>query len=161
MCIRDSSFSVHHDIANFVVAGFAGGLNREGTPLLDIGILVPRVVSGTDLDDGEEVPGVGGAGPGDRDVTSGRCGGGCVDRGRDIREGEFLSGEDLSSVSDHVADLIVAWLTGRLDGEGAALLDVGVLVPLVVGGIGLDNGCLLYTSPSPRDVEESRMPSSA
>mgnify|MGYP003298541986 CR=1 FL=1 len=24
-----------------------------------------------------------------------------------------------------------------------------------------DNGCLLYTSPSPRDVEESRMPSSA
>ena len=29
----------------------------------------------------------------------------------------------------------------------------------VVGTIG--NGCLLYTSPSPRDVEESRMPSSA
>ena len=25
----------------------------------------------------------------------------------------------------------------------------------------LSNGCLLYTSPSPRDVEESRMPSSA
>ena len=25
----------------------------------------------------------------------------------------------------------------------------------------LDNTCLLYTSPSPRDVEESRMPSSA
>ena len=27
--------------------------------------------------------------------------------------------------------------------------------------VGLDNVCLLYTSPSPRDVEESRMPSSA
>ena len=25
----------------------------------------------------------------------------------------------------------------------------------------VNNGCLLYTSPSPRDVEESRMPSSA
>ena len=25
----------------------------------------------------------------------------------------------------------------------------------------LSTGCLLYTSPSPRDVEESRMPSSA
>ena len=25
----------------------------------------------------------------------------------------------------------------------------------------LTHGCLLYTSPSPRDVEESRMPSSA
>ena len=27
--------------------------------------------------------------------------------------------------------------------------------------IGLDNSCLLYTSPSPRDREKSRMPSSA
>ena len=26
---------------------------------------------------------------------------------------------------------------------------------------GRSKGCLLYTSPSPRDVEESRMPSSA
>ena len=26
---------------------------------------------------------------------------------------------------------------------------------------GIRNDCLLYTSPSPRDVEESRMPSSA
>ena len=30
-----------------------------------------------------------------------------------------------------------------------------------VGKIGMDQVCLLYTSPSPRDVEESRMPSSA
>ena len=29
------------------------------------------------------------------------------------------------------------------------------------GNIYKINGCLLYTSPSPRDVEESRMPSSA
>ena len=27
--------------------------------------------------------------------------------------------------------------------------------------IALEEACLLYTSPSPRDVEESRMPSSA
>ena len=34
---------------------------------------------------------------------------------------------------------------------------------LVLGGqdVGLAQPCLLYTSPSPRDVEESRMPSSA
>ena len=31
---------------------------------------------------------------------------------------------------------------------------------LISGGAG-SMGCLLYTSPSPRDVEESRMPSSA
>ena len=32
--------------------------------------------------------------------------------------------------------------------------------PIDQGGVKLRN-CLLYTSPSPRDVEESRMPSSA
>ena len=31
----------------------------------------------------------------------------------------------------------------------------------VIKDIGYDKDCLLYTSPSPRDVEESRMPSSA
>ena len=31
----------------------------------------------------------------------------------------------------------------------------------IVAGCGIHNCCLLYTSPSPRDVEESRMPSSA
>ena len=32
---------------------------------------------------------------------------------------------------------------------------------LLTGAIGRVIACLLYTSPSPRDVEESRMPSSA
>ena len=31
----------------------------------------------------------------------------------------------------------------------------------IVGESGSGKSCLLYTSPSPRDVEESRMPSSA
>ena len=30
-----------------------------------------------------------------------------------------------------------------------------------IGDLGSQTPCLLYTSPSPRDVEESRMPSSA
>ena len=34
-----------------------------------------------------------------------------------------------------------------------------ILLGFVLGGV--CRGCLLYTSPSPRDVEESRMPSSA
>ena len=33
--------------------------------------------------------------------------------------------------------------------------------PFQLYSLGTPNGCLLYTSPSPRDVEESRMPSSA
>ena len=34
-------------------------------------------------------------------------------------------------------------------------------VQVVVSDLSEQIGCLLYTSPSPRDVEESRMPSSA
>ena len=36
-----------------------------------------------------------------------------------------------------------------------------VRLPLIQKEIDERNNCLLYTSPSPRDVEESRMPSSA
>ena len=41
--------------------------------------------------------------------------------------------------------------------------DVTIISVLVIGGGGggMYWSCLLYTSPSPRDVEESRMPSSA
>ena len=56
-------------------------------------------------------------------------------------------------------------------GDGADAVSAGVGAPrgndkpvggARVGGRGADPGvCLLYTSPSPRDVEESRMPSSA
>ena len=41
-----------------------------------------------------------------------------------------------------------------------AIIDIG-LGDEVDGGFALCQCCLLYTSPSPRDVEESRMPSSA
>ena len=33
--------------------------------------------------------------------------------------------------------------------------------PVIVDNLGGASGCLLYTSPSPRDAHESRMPSSA
>ena len=34
-------------------------------------------------------------------------------------------------------------------------------VPIVIELVGQTKGCLLYTSPSPRDRQKSRMPSSA
>ena len=49
-------------------------------------------------------------------------------------------------------------LRGAFEVDGHAVIgeDAGA-----VAGIGPLGICLLYTSPSPRDVEESRMPSSA
>ena len=41
--------------------------------------------------------------------------------------------------------------------EKRGYLTSGEFVPMLA----LDNPCLLYTSPSPRDAHESRMPSSA
>ena len=66
----------------------------------------------------------------------------------------------------------LAGLALAIDGVIHVFSDAGdtrVLVfTLVIGGLiasierfGGVRGCLLYTSPSPRDVEESRMPSSA
>ena len=51
-------------------------------------------------------------------------------------------------------------------GKGAPTFDNGAVISGVssLGNqakIGSNVTCLLYTSPSPRDVEESRMPSSA
>ena len=48
--------------------------------------------------------------------------------------------------------------------EAAKMIGAGLAAIALAGagvGIGIIFGCLLYTSPSPRDVEESRMPSSA
>ena len=43
--------------------------------------------------------------------------------------------------------------------NGIGLAAIQIVIPKRI--IVMDIACLLYTSPSPRDVEESRMPSSA
>ena len=52
----------------------------------------------------------------------------------------FVLDKTADKVADRVRELLGDGYTGRL---------------------GIHGPCLLYTSPSPRDVEESRMPSSA
>ena len=49
------------------------------------------------------------------------------------------------------------WIIDPLDGTTNFIHGF----PVFAVSIGLAVNCLLYTSPSPRDVEESRMPSSA
>ena len=53
----------------------------------------------------------------------------------------------------------IGWRVGRGTGDTAQLFLAGR--SLGFGVIGLSLFCLLYTSPSPRDLSTSRMPSSA
>ena len=49
----------------------------------------------------------------------------------------------------------------RLEAAGAQLIMPEGTWDLMANSRVSEEACLLYTSPSPRDVEESRMPSSA
>ena len=59
----------------------------------------------------------------------------------------------------------LGWGVGGIEAEAAMLgQPISMLIPEVVGFElkgKLPEGCLLYTSPSPRDKRQSRMPSSA
>ena len=52
-------------------------------------------------------------------------------------------------------------ITGGGSGIGEALTRAFIAQSAKVGFLGYDKACLLYTSPSPRDSSESRIPSSA
>ena len=49
----------------------------------------------------------------------------------------------------------------RSKGEEYVAGGKGINMSVILKQFGIDNICLLYTSPSPRDTERSRMPSSA
>ena len=67
---------------------------------------------------------------------------------------QFGPGEDFASYPRTLADDLALLKAGGCD--GVFLPDHRELYPY-----GLDAYCLLYTSPSPRDLSTSRMPSSA
>ena len=54
------------------------------------------------------------------------------------------------------AKVVVNDLGGAVDGSGSGSTPADEVVNEIIS-----NGCLLYTSPSPRDTRRSRMPSSA
>ena len=49
----------------------------------------------------------------------------------------------------------------QIDAMMKRIHSVPIIETLQMEILRLDNGCLLYTSPSPRDKRQSRMPSSA
>ena len=74
----------------------------------------------------------------------------------------------LAELADLSEEQVQAWANAELD-EGTAdrmienvigrySLPIGVATNFIIDG---DHYCLLYTSPSPRDRQKSRMPSSA
>ena len=72
-----------------------------------------------------------------------------------------LALSNLLQVLFNMSDVAVV---GRFAGSTAlgAVGSTSIFVTLFTGFlIGLSNGCLLYTSPSPRDETSSRIPSSA
>ena len=80
----------------------------------------------------------------------------------EIKKGEFIlicgsSGSGKTSITRLINKLIPYYYEGDLNGDvkinEKSLSDYQMFE--------LSKNCLLYTSPSPRDVEESRMPSSA
>ena len=74
-----------------------------------------------------------------------------------FKRGENLTIDDFPSAADFSAF--------KNGGGNAALRQGKTIGDVIRQGIininGYDSGCLLYTSPSPRDAHESRMPSSA
>ena len=53
------------------------------------------------------------------------------------------------------------WVSDLFPHLGSVIDDICVLNAMHCDSDGHDKGCLLYTSPSPRDLSTSRMPSSA
>ena len=95
-----------------------------------------------------------------RRVRCERSGCGSVDVGRQCLAGNLdEAGEGLrvghGDVGEHLAV--------NLDTRGLEALDEAVVGDVVGAGRSVDtrDPCLLYTSPSPRDRQKSRMPSSA
>ena len=82
---------------------------------------------------------------------------------------DVISRSVLPAIADIEADLFetplsLSALERLVNGPaftGFASFEIGVLCGYVLAHLTQDQVCLLYTSPSPRDVEESRMPSSA
>ena len=73
--------------------------------------------------------------------------------------GEFMErGFNQQEAIDAARDELERLRSKFMADGGRAQYGLGSLVKSIKKGV---KGCLLYTSPSPRDVEESRMPSSA
>ena len=69
---------------------------------------------------------------------------------------EWVTGD-----KENLIKLVLHGLYGPIEVKGVKYSPENGLPPMTAFGSILDDNCLLYTSPSPRDKRQSRMPSSA
>ena len=75
----------------------------------------------------------------------------------------LLTGQRVFGAIGFVAAMaaLLLWGDGAIEMPYTAAWKLFKWYPMLTLPLFIYMGCLLYTSPSPRDVEESRMPSSA
>ena len=137
-----------------------GGRHWESTPDMPSPFLVSRYTLATSASDLSRIAAI------------------AAKSGTQGLEGVYIS-SDSGATFQAIPDVpnLLGWTVDGVDFGGQGFYDLALVVDptdadhLLAGGVNLweshDGGtewtciCLLYTSPSPRDVEESRMPSSA
>ena len=77
----------------------------------------------------------------------------------DVFDGDESPEDIIDGVNDLNDDSIAVVLDAGEDDEDNNFVEEQL--GTISGSVSVDNGCLLYTSPSPRDRQKSRMPSSA
>ena len=81
-----------------------------------------------------------------------------------LKSGETFSGINFGSNEPKIGELI---FNTAMTGYQEIITDLSYTDQLIcftypqIGNTGVNKDCLLYTSPSPRDLSTSRMPSSA
>ena len=84
------------------------------------------------------------------------------DNGNNSDSDNLVDFGDLPPPTIPPVDLLAAPIPGPdLSDPFGSLLEIDTQEPVIGGGPTIPKNCLLYTSPSPRDRQKSRMPSSA
>src|SRR5665213_567122 len=87
-------------------------------------------------------------------TATGRLAGSCFFHPRPTHVSLGIMNVHPNYMGRHVASALLKHITDLADAQGKPMR-------LVSSAMNLDSFCLLYTSPSPRDRQKSRMPSSA
>ena len=128
----------------------ANRINRQITLRLSLAaLLIPTIVVAdvwSDIRDAVKAP---------AKATKEILEGGAEALGKLVTEGPEAAGEKLENGVDEAGEVIEEDITKQVKETSNRVYDQTIV------DSGIEHACLLYTSPSPRDKRQSRMPSSA